>query len=123
MRSDPTHRLVEALESAGTPLDRGALVERSGLDGAEFESALDHLQGQQVVRSVPDRDAFRLTYWPDQRDCAVCGEEIASGEYYELELSPRETTTTSPITGSLHTACALGLLDDLSLEGADPSEA
>jgi hypothetical protein len=109
---------VDALEAAGRPLDREGLRERTDLPAATLEDALDALRGQQVIRRVPgtDRDAFRLTYWPDDRDCVVCGEEIVGEEYYELELRSQATNTESTTTGSLHTACALSLFDDLHLE-------
>lgn len=118
MVSESARRVVDALEAAGRPLDREGLRERTDLPAATLEDALDALRGQQVIRRVPgtDRDAFRLTYWPDDRDCVVCGEEIVGEEYYELELRSQATNTESTTTGSLHTACALSLFDDLHLE-------
>jgi hypothetical protein len=116
--SESTRRVVDALEAAGRPLDRDGLRERTDLPAPTLEGALDTLRGQQVVRRVPgpDRDAFRLTYWPDERDCVVCGEEIVGEEYYELELRPQATNTEPTTTGSLHAACAQSLFDDLYLE-------
>lgn len=125
--SEDTRRVVDGLEAAGEPLTRTELAEQTGLEREALESALDSLRGQQVVRRIGDGDrdgdgdedeaAFRLTYWPEQRDCVVCGEEITGEGYYDLELRSQATNTESTWTGSLHTACALELLDELSLEG------
>jgi hypothetical protein len=119
MSTSDKRRVVEALENAGEPLSRRELAEGTDVEGDAFDATLNELRGQQVVRYVPGEDAFRLTYWPEQRDCVVCGDEIVDGEYYEIELREQATNTGSTTTGSLHTGCALGLLDDLSLEGSD----
>lgn len=119
MPPDPKRRIVEVLETTGKPVGRHELVARTDLDEEECEAALELLRGQQVVRYVSEQDAFRLTYWPDQRECIICSDEITGEECYELELRERATTTDSRITGPLHTTCARDLLDDLSLEGTE----
>jgi hypothetical protein len=118
MSTSDKRRVVDALETAGQPLTRRELADGADLDGEAFDAILNELRGQQVVRYVPEEDAFRLTYWPEERDCVVCGDEIVGGEYYEIELREQATNTGSTMTGSLHTGCALDLLDDLSLEGS-----
>ena len=100
-------------------MTRRELADGADLDQEAFDAIMSELRGQQVVRYVPEEDAFRLTYWPEERDCVVCGEEILCGEYYEIELREQATNTGSTMTGSPHTGCALDLLDDLSLEGTD----
>lgn len=116
MPSDSARLIVEVLEAEGNPLDRQTLLDRAGLEAAAFDDALEYLRGQQVVRYVSEQDQFRLTYWPEQRACALCGQEIDGEEHYELELRDNATNTESTLTGSLHTACATDLLDDLSLD-------
>lgn len=118
MPPDPAKQIVEVLETAGEPLDQRELVARTDLLEAACDEALDYLRGRQVVRYVPDQDVYRLTYWPDQQACLVCGEAITDTEYSELELRERATTTDSQITGPLHTACARELRDRLQLDEA-----
>jgi len=116
MPSDDTHRVVRALEEAGTPLGRDELAARTGLDDPDLRAALAWLRGQQIVRA--DGDGFRLTYWPSGEDCVVCGEAITDREFYELRLEPRSSTTEATRTGSLHPACADALLDRYRLGDA-----
>jgi len=112
-------RIVGAFEDAGEPQSRRELADRVDLGEEAFGTALDRLRGQQVVRYVPERGAFRLTYWPEQQDCAVCSDELVGEEYDELELRGQATNTGSTVSGTLHTECALDFLDELSLEGPD----
>jgi hypothetical protein len=119
MSTKPVTQIVEVLEDEGEPLSRHELAERTDLGEAEFDTALKYLRGQQVVRYVTERDAFRLTYWPDQRNCARCGTEITGEEYYEIELRDQATNTESTLTGSIHSSCSMELFDELSLERMD----
>lgn len=119
MPSESARRIVEVLETAGEPLERQTIAERTDLSDSELDAALNHLQGQQVVRYVAGKDIFRLTYWPDRRDCLVCGSDITDREYYDFELRAQGTNTESTMSGSLHTRCALDLLDELSLDEFD----
>jgi len=116
MASDDTHRVVRALEDAGSPLGREELAARTGLDDAALRAALAQLRGQQVVRA--EGDAFRLTYWPSGEHCVVCGEAITDRQFYELRLEPRCSTTETTRTGPLHPRCADALLDQYRLGDA-----
>jgi len=112
-------RIVGAFEDAGEPQSRRELADRVDLGEGAFGTALDRLRGPQVVRYVPERGAFRLTYWPEQQDCPVCSDELVGEEYDELELREQATNTGSTVSGTLHAECALDFLDELSLEGPD----
>jgi hypothetical protein len=111
------HELVDVLETAGEPLTREELVDRVDLPERSFDEALDFLRGQQIVRRIPERDAYRLTYWPEEHDCALCGSSVPDGAAYELRLESPETGTDDTMRGSLHRDCAARLNDELSLEG------
>ena len=107
--------IVAALETASEPLERRALRERVEESADEFDAALAHLRGQEVVRKLGDTDTYRLTYWPDSRQCILCDDDITSKEYYELELEAHGISTEKETTGSLHADCARALLDNVSL--------
>jgi len=108
--------VVDELEAAGEPLTRDELANRVSLSGETFTEALNFLRGQQIIRRIPERNTYRLTYWPEQRDCALCGSSVPDHAAYELRLESPEQGTDDTMRGSLHRNCAARLNDELSLE-------
>jgi len=113
--ASPESRIVDALKAAGDPLERGELRNRIDLGREEFDGAFARLRGREVVRKLDGGEAFRLTYWPETRECVLCDESVTSNEYYELELEAHGASTEGELTGTLHADCARWLMDELSL--------
>ncbi|PSQ60990.1 MAG: hypothetical protein BRD23_01140 [Halobacteriales archaeon SW_9_67_25] len=109
-------QVVDVLEEAGEPLSRAELATRLEQDSEEISSALDYLRGQQVVYRIPDQGTYRLTYWPDEQECALCGETVSTHQAVELTLDSPEQGTDESMHGSLHRQCATRLIDELTLE-------
>jgi hypothetical protein len=107
--------IVEVLEAAGKPVARERLQARADLSPEQFDDALAQLRGQEVVRKLPETDAYRLTYWPDSPECIICDETITNEDYYELELNSHGTSTEQDLSGLLHPNCTRKLFDEISV--------
>lgn len=104
-------QVVDVLEDAGEPLSRAELVERTDRPPDDTTDAIQHLCGRQVVRQIPEQGAYRLTYWPDERDCALCGDPVSDDDAVEIRLDSPEQGTDESMHGSLHRQCAFRLVD------------
>ncbi|ESS05187.1 MAG: hypothetical protein A07HR67_00169 [uncultured archaeon A07HR67] len=113
----PESRIVDAIETAGRPLERAELRRRVDLSLDRFDAALATLRGQEVVRKLSGSDAYRLTYWPESPTCLVCDGEVTTTDHYELTLNAQGANTEQEVTGVLHPECTRRLLDEASLSG------
>lgn len=110
----PESEVVDAIESAGRPLERADIEERVAVSSERFDAALAKLRGQEVIRKLADSDAYRLTYWPDSPTCFLCDKEVTTKDHYELTLNAQGANTEQEVTGVLHSECTQELLDEAS---------
>lgn len=101
------NRILESLREAERPLSWDEIENRINFSGDEIEDAIMALSDKRLVEHRPTKADYKLSEWPDEDTCAICGKEIEAGTHYRIRIEERGVEDPERRSATVHETCAL----------------